>query len=462
MRSVRAAAPWAALTALLLAPVAGVVALAETGREVPQQLDPRAVAVLTEPTVTTGDDPVDAVAHVQLGTAPSLASRGGSGIVTAIVAKPGDRLRSGDAVYAVDGVRKYAMASETPPYRDLVVGSQGADVLAAERFLKAAGAFDHTPDDSFDRASAAAAHAVGVRSGARDPGWSFTPEMVVWLPGEGFRVGSVELALGRSEPAAGETIVTGLAPVTAVRITDGQGQALSVTWPRVVSLAGKDLGSVGDPAAIPAKIARMRLGDARRPVAVTVLNISTRVREPGAWVLEAVPPGGTIAECWVEFTPGAGPTADVIAAWLRTSSQPIVVTSLLEDDRLRQSPGAQYLARPTRLAWLAAGAVLGLGYAVVLWFRRAEVALYRTVGMSRPATALVHAGHYAFVLVLGTLAGSGFGIIAVTRGHTLTAEAAMAAARQAAGVGLTGWVITLTAALALSLGRISAFIRDRL
>lgn len=199
------------------------------------------------------------------------------------------------------------------------------------------------------------------------------------------------------------------------------------------------------------------------PVSARVLDVTARVADPGPWVMHQVAGDPELDACWVEVRPGGVTAAkDFVASSLTVPGAEIVVVPLLGEDRLRQSPLAQYQQRATKNMWLLVGAGLGLLFALVLWFRRAEVALYRTVGVSRLGTAVVHGGQCAPFLAIGMLAGTLAGLIATTGEGSLTGELVGAAVRQATLTGLTAWVVIILSALALTLGRLAAYIRDRL
>ncbi|UOE43175.1 peptidoglycan-binding domain-containing protein [Agromyces larvae] len=78
------------------------------------------------------------------------------GVVTAVRAQPGDEVAAGQALYEV-GLRPIVVAQgETPAFRDLTVGAEGADVLQVQEFLAALGFYDGAQDGEFGTATAAA------------------------------------------------------------------------------------------------------------------------------------------------------------------------------------------------------------------------------------------------------------------------------------------------------------------
>jgi hypothetical protein len=128
------------------------------------------------------------------------------GTITAIHAAQGATLERGSPVLAVDGVTRIAWRGETPFYRPLSQGATGPDVAELHRLLIALGHLDAQPQDaafySFDTTLAVreleAALGVQPTSGAFDPTW------VVWLPGNPFVLGTLDIDLADPAPAPGE------------------------------------------------------------------------------------------------------------------------------------------------------------------------------------------------------------------------------------------------------------------
>lgn len=76
----------------------------------------------------------------------------------------------------------------------------------------------------------------------------------------------------------------------------------------------------------------------------------------------------------------------------RRAVQHLLVRSLVATARSRfvdrsGDPAAEFSTRPTRLAWLYAGAGIGLLLGVNAWFKRSDIALYKTLGASPWQTA---------------------------------------------------------------------------
>lgn len=119
-----------------------------------------------------------------------------------------------------------------------------------------------------------------------------------------------------------------------------------------------------------------------------LFNPEARFPQASAWIAEAIPPHGRVSECWVEFSPGtdeSGPNA--LRAWFADGSQGVAVTPVLVGSEFSRTPAADFMQRPNRYAWLPAGIALGLVLSVAGWFKRAEIALYRTLGSGRLQTS---------------------------------------------------------------------------
>lgn len=208
----------------------------------------------------------------------------------------------------------------------------------------------------------------------------------------------------------------------------------------------------------------IRLGDAAEGVPVTVLDVERRLTSPGAWVFLPGLPQMPVTQCWVELHPWAreaGP--DLVAAALADRTSIPQVVTLLSADQFASSPLAQFEQRPTRLLWLAAGAVLGCGIGVLLWFRRAEVALLRTVGSGWPQAVLVYASHQIILVWLGASLGaiSGAYVAALAQGD-VTAGTLRTALTVSVGAGTAATILVVGMTAVASAGSTAKQIRDRL
>lgn len=201
-----------------------------------------------------------------------------------------------------------------------------------------------------------------------------------------------------------------------------------------------------------------------RTAKVTVLDVSERLPDPGSWLLHTMPSQGDLSECWAEFRPSAAQEAPTLMnTWLRTGPGDVTVSPLLAPDKLRTSPLVLFENRSSRYGILAAGVVLGVLHAFVLWFRRAEMALYRTLGIARTTTAGIYSLTTGGLTWLGSIMGVLYGaVIGSAPGPPATPAEVIAALLDGVVICLLATLLFNAVALALASGPISDFIRDRL
>lgn len=102
-----------------------------------------------------------------------------TGTVTAVWAD--GTLRSGRRAYAVDAAPVVALATQTPPYRDLAVGDRGADALALNGELARLG-YDADPDSDAYSARTQAAWSRLMRDNGAEAPSGFRMADVLWIP----------------------------------------------------------------------------------------------------------------------------------------------------------------------------------------------------------------------------------------------------------------------------------------
>ncbi len=318
---------------------------------------------------------------------------------------------------------------------------QRQDILAAQERLTAAGQYVYVarpanPAGSIDAGRCVAlGHIGGVISAggflttrdaptriARAPGWTFNLRTYVGdLP---------RVLTGRPTP-----------PVTGVAVDAGQAGPL-----------GLMTGS------------RVRLEPVGTTVVLAVLDIAQRMPDPGAWLLAAAAGSGELTECWAEFEPSAAPLATgLMHTWLRSGESEAIVSPLLPADELRASPRSRYDGRPTKFAPLAAGLILGMVHGIVLWFRRAEVALYRSVGFGRIQAAAVFGSAGMALTAVSAVMGTLYAVLIATlqSGPLSEADVAFAIVNGSVAAGMA-MLTQNVAALAISSGSVAEHIRERL
>lgn len=174
--------------------------------------------LLTAPTVRRVTDEKRVAARVTL--ADGLALRAPTWRGTVGTLRPGEALRSGDAVAVIDGVRRVALATPDPLYRALAAGDSGPDVEQLNRALLALGYLKAAPAniDQYLFPTVLAVRAWASELGLRQPDGSFDPGWVVWLPKDPFPLGEWSLEAGAPAPAAGTIIAREPVRVTAAAL----------------------------------------------------------------------------------------------------------------------------------------------------------------------------------------------------------------------------------------------------
>lgn len=159
------------------------------------------------------------------------------GLVTGVVVVPGAVVSDGDVLVVVDGVRRVAVVSEAPFHRSLFVNDRGDDVVMLQAVLERFGYLTVSTDGVFRQSTL-----VAVRSWAADlgvPGTvsGFDPGWVVWLPGSGFEVASVNAVVGSPAPGLGEPLLVGARVVEELVLSpfDGARVVLPGAWELEVS-----------------------------------------------------------------------------------------------------------------------------------------------------------------------------------------------------------------------------------
>ena len=160
-----------------------------------------------------------------------------SGLLTSLTEAAGP-VRSGQELFAVDGVPVLAQPGTAPLHRELRRGDEGADVEVLSRFLIDAGLLEEElADDTFGPDMRAAVVQLQDRLGVRTDG-VFRPAYVAYLPQSAGALGEPLMTVG-STVAAGE-VVLDTAPVparirfaptsTGASLANLQGAPLTLTF----------------------------------------------------------------------------------------------------------------------------------------------------------------------------------------------------------------------------------------
>jgi len=129
--------------------------------------------------------------------------------------------------------------------------------------------------------------------------------------------------------------------------------------------------------------------------------------EYSAGVLLPIPAVGRVDACLVWTQPG---TRDSLRQALvgilpGPGDRPTVVADRLIIGQFTRDYLHDYLYRPWRWAPLPAGALVGLVWVLLRWVKRSDDGLYQSLGVSRPARALMRATEWAVYAVAGSLIG---------------------------------------------------------
>lgn len=154
------------------------------------------------------------------------------------------------------------------------------------------------------------------------------------------------------------------------------------------------------------------------PVRVTVANMEVLGDEYTGVLLPTVATPAMVAEaCVVSAEPAALPAlrSSLPAALPGVSGQPVVVDRLITGE-FTADPAAAYRQRPLQWAWLLAGLLIGLVWLLMRWMRRADDAVYATMGADPLARLLLRSTEWGVLVGLG-------GVWAVALGVALAVAA---------------------------------------
>jgi hypothetical protein len=172
----------------------------------------------------------EAVVSLQWGKGKQILAPNWEGTVTDVLVKPGDVLKSGQAVLAINGVTRIAFASVRPFWRSLVPQDSGADVAMLNQVLSELG-LSATNGNTWTAATTQGVKDLQtqyLQVAATSTVESFDPAWIIWLPKEKLRLGSIAATVGSPAPAAGEVVLTGRQRLVRTTIQDLEGQPLAL------------------------------------------------------------------------------------------------------------------------------------------------------------------------------------------------------------------------------------------
>ncbi len=188
----------AAVLVLVLAPLVFAALFAKLGSApvVENVVEPVPATIVLEPSSDRLVASVDLTVTVRVLEPPATS---GEGIVTAIYLEPGDTLRAGAPLFALNGVQRlgYVPRQSQVFYRTLCAGSRGSDVALLQEFLSNLGYAVSTPDGRFGRETENAVKLLNADLGYPSPHACFEPATVIALPSEEVTVASLGLVLGQ-------------------------------------------------------------------------------------------------------------------------------------------------------------------------------------------------------------------------------------------------------------------------
>ena len=166
-----------------------------------------------------------------------------SGLVTDVNVVPPTILQHGDHVITIDGVKRLAWSSSSPPYRPLSLESKGSDVVALQDGLQRLG---HSIGDSpgmFGRSTEVAVTSFQQALGVNEPDGVFRPAYVIWIPQDPFNVVDIPAHVRGTAPGPGSQVLLGPRTLSGGRVLDASGSQVSLndSDARVVRYEGQSL-----------------------------------------------------------------------------------------------------------------------------------------------------------------------------------------------------------------------------
>lgn len=201
---------WTLLTLGIVAPVAGTAVVLVAVPDNLASVTP-APSPVTSPVTTTPSYQAQQVrANLTWSKGVGLRAPGWHGIVTAIDARAGTVITTGDPVISVNGITRIALYSVEPFYAPIGPGSVGPEVAYLRDALAPLGLGSVGSGDTFD----AQLEAVVTRLAQRlDPGVpitspvTFDPNWVIFMPTHSVTVAHVMATVGLSAPTQGSYVI---------------------------------------------------------------------------------------------------------------------------------------------------------------------------------------------------------------------------------------------------------------
>jgi hypothetical protein len=183
-----------------------------------------------------------------------------------------------------------------------------------------------------------------------------------------------------------------------------------------------------------------QVGDAGSATAVPVEAVMPpSLREPFSdrRLYRVAPPQGSTDSCFVEARPQ---DADGVAALMRSwfpVDLGVTVTPVRTVDPLAQTPEAELRERLSGWAWILGSSVIALTTLLVWYARRADLALYRLLGLTVPRSAMMLTVDHVLATVLPLQVGLLLGLAIGSHANMMTGLAGELALIEALALSLS-------------------------
>lgn len=142
-----------------------------------------------------------------------------AGVVQTVPVAVGEKVTSGSVVAVIDGVSRIAWSPPGAFYRGLGLSDRGPDVAWLKSLIGTFAGVKQTSGDTCNRVCVVGVQALAKKLGVQDASQvaRFDPSWVVFLPGNGGVVATVEVTPGAPAPSAGTKILSFSTQLTAAR-----------------------------------------------------------------------------------------------------------------------------------------------------------------------------------------------------------------------------------------------------
>jgi len=157
------------------------------------------------------------------------------GLTTALWVSVGDEVQPLDNIISVDGVVRFAWASNEPFFRALSINMHGDDVLELQRLLTARALLDSEVTGWIDWSTQLAIGRLSLELGYESERFEFDPSWVVRIPEAGLTVGELHAVVGGVAPMSGEELILGPPVIVGANVENADGAKLAFAQPMEVT-----------------------------------------------------------------------------------------------------------------------------------------------------------------------------------------------------------------------------------